>query len=120
MESASLGADAVLLIARILSPLAVKGLLDAAREYGMAIDGNSRSQDLEKALKCDAQIIGINNRDLDTFKIDLNTTFQLAPQIPEDRVVVSESGIHSAEDVLALKRVEYSGGAGGFGADGGG
>ncbi len=104
MESASLGADAVLLIARILSPEQLKCLLDTAKEYGMdALTEIHDSGDLEKALKCGAQIIGINNRDLDTFKIDLNVTLELAPLIPEDRVVVSESGIHSVLDLLALK-----------------
>ena len=56
-----------------------------------------------KALKCDAQMIGINNRDLDTFRIDLTTTFDLAPLVPQDRVLISESGIHSGEDLLSLK-----------------
>jgi indole-3-glycerol phosphate synthase len=106
MESASFGADAVLLIARILSFSQLKNLLDTAREYGMAVLTEIHDkQDLEKALKCNARIIGINNRDLDTFKINLNTTFQLVPQIPKDRVVVSESGIHSAKDLLALKKL---------------
>ncbi|HKI49046.1 MAG TPA: indole-3-glycerol phosphate synthase TrpC [Desulfobacteria bacterium] len=104
MESASFGADAVLLIVRILAATQLKDLLDAAGECGMAVLTEIHdTQDLEKALNCDAQIIGINNRDLDTFKINLNTTFQLVPQIPKDRVVVSESGIRSAEDVQALK-----------------
>ena len=103
-ESASLGADAVLLIARILSAAQLKELLDAAGEYGMAVLTEIHdAADLEKALKCDAQIIGINNRDLDTFRIDPTTTFDLAPLVPGDRAVVSESGIHSGEDLLALK-----------------
>ena len=59
-------------------------------------------QDLEKAMDCDAQIIGINNRDLDTFEINPNTTLELAPLIPPDRVVISESGIHSGKDIQAL------------------
>jgi len=103
-ESAKFGADALLLIARILSFEQLKNLLDAAREYGMAVLTEIHDEtDLEKALRCNAQIIGINNRDLDTFKINLNTTFELGPHIPEDRVVVSESGICSVEDMLALK-----------------
>jgi len=103
-ESASFGADAVLLIARILSAEQLKCLLDAAKEYGMAVLTEIHDKkDLEKALKCDAQIIGINNRDLDTFKIHLNTTLDLAPLIPKDRVVVSESGIRSGKEVMAFK-----------------
>jgi indole-3-glycerol phosphate synthase len=104
VESAKFGADALLLIARILSVEQLKHLLDTAREYNMDVlteihDG----QDLEKALKCDAQAIGINNRDLDTFEISLNTTLELVSQIPDDRLVISESGIHSEQDIHALK-----------------
>jgi indole-3-glycerol phosphate synthase len=103
-ESARFGADAVLLIARLLSVGQLKSLLDASREYGIeALTEIHDKMDLEKALKCDAQIIGINNRDLDTFEINTNTTLELAPLIPADRVVVSESGIHSNKDILALK-----------------
>jgi indole-3-glycerol phosphate synthase len=103
-ESARFGADAVLLIARILSVGQLKSLLDASREYGIeALTEIHDKMDLDKALKCDAQIIGINNRDLDTFEINTNTTLELAPLIPADRVVVSESGIHSNKDIPPLK-----------------
>jgi indole-3-glycerol phosphate synthase len=104
VESAAFGADAVLLIARILSPSQLKDLLDAAGEYKMAVLTEVHDEmDLEKALKCDAEIIGINNRDLDTFRIDPNTTLKLMPHIPETRVRVSESGIRSGRDLSALK-----------------
>ena len=104
MESAQFGADAVLLIARILSRQQLKTLLDAARERGISVLTEIHNEeDLQKALHCDARIIGINNRDLDTFGIDLNTTFELAPLIPKDRVVVSESGIHSGDDMHTFK-----------------
>ncbi len=106
VESASFGADAVLLIARILSPSQLKDLLDAAGEYKMAVLTEVHDEmDLEKALKCDAEIIGINNRDLDTFRIDPNTTLKLMPHIPETTVRVSESGIRSGEDLTALKEL---------------
>ena len=62
-------------------------------------DGN----DLEKAMACGARIIGINNRDLDSFKVDINTTFKLAPEIPEDCILVSESGIKNKEDIFSLR-----------------
>ncbi len=103
-ESASFGADAILLIARILSFEQLKDLLGVSRNYGIAVltEVHDR-EDLEKALTCDADIIGINNRDLDTFKIDLNTTFQLAPLVPEDRLLVCESGIGSDQDIALLK-----------------
>ncbi|MBW2708970.1 MAG: indole-3-glycerol phosphate synthase TrpC [Deltaproteobacteria bacterium] len=103
-ESAAFGADAVLLIARILSVEQLKCLFDTTREYGMAalIEIHDQ-QDLKKALACDAHIIGINNRDLDTFEINTHTTLELAPLIPPDRVVVSESGIGSRQDIQAFK-----------------
>ena len=59
--------------------------------------------DLEKTLKCGADIIGINNRDLDTFTVDINTTFALAPLVPEDRTLISESGINNKADIMSLK-----------------
>ena len=103
MESARFGADAVLLIARILSVDQLKSLLCAAREYGIkALIEIHDEEDLEKALDCNAKIIGINNRDLDTFEISLNTTHKLAPLIPSDKVLVSESGIHTDQDMTAF------------------
>ena len=102
-ESARFGADAVLLIARILSVEQLKRLLDASREYGIeSLTEIHDKMDLEKALKCDAQIIGINNRDLDTFEINTNITLELTPLIPPDRVVISESGIRSSRDIQVL------------------
>lgn len=104
MESARYGADAVLLIARILSVVQLKNLLDASREHGLkTLIEIHDEEDLEKALDCDAKIIGINNRDLDTFEINLNTTLKLAPRIPSNRVLVSESGIHTGQDMLPFK-----------------
>jgi indole-3-glycerol phosphate synthase len=63
---------------------------------------HSRS-DLEKALACGAEVIGINNRDLDSFKVDINTTIKLAPLVPPHCVRVSESGINEEEDIRALQ-----------------
>jgi len=103
-ESARFGADAVLLIARILSLEQLKNLLDASQKWGIsALTEIHDKRDLEKALDCDSHIIGINNRDLDTFEINLNTTLELAPLIPADRVVISESGIHSGKDMQAFR-----------------
>ena len=103
IESARFGADAVLLIARILSVEQLRSLRDASHQCGMkALIEIHDEEDLEKALDCDAQTIGINNRDLDTFEINTNTTLELAPLIPPDRVVISESGIRSSRNIQAL------------------
>ena len=103
-ESRAYGADAVLLIASFLSLETLKTLLAACRDSGMAAltEVHSR-EDLEKAIEGGADIIGINNRDLNTFEVRLDTTFELAPLIPEDRIVVSESGIHHGKDIRLLK-----------------
>jgi len=104
VEEASLyGADAALLIARILSTRQVKDLISACREFGLVplTEVHDRS-DIDKALECGADIIGINNRDLDTFKIDLTATIRLAPFIPENCVIVGESGINNEKDIRAL------------------
>ena len=97
-------ADAILLIARILSRQQLKELISMCRELGMAaLTEIHDHDDLEKALSCDAEIIGINNRDLDSFEVDIRTTFELAPQVPSDHVLVSESGISNGGDVRSLK-----------------
>ena len=98
------GADAVLLIARILSQPQLTEYIALCRELGMTplTEVHSR-RDLEKALACGAEIIGINNRDLDSFMIDIDTTFKLAPLIPHHCVRVSESGITAEDDILAMK-----------------
>lgn len=98
------GADAVLLIARILSQQQLTEYTALCRELGMTpLTEVHSADDLEKAVAGGAEVIGINNRDLDTFKVDINTTFELAPLIPSHCVRVSESGISSQEDVRALK-----------------
>jgi indole-3-glycerol phosphate synthase len=97
------GADAVLLIARILSQQQLTEYIDLCRELGMAALTEVHSRDdLEKAVASGAEIIGINNRDLDSFKVDIDTTFKLAPLVPNNCVLVSESGITTKGDIRAL------------------
>ena len=104
-ESRLWGADAVLLIASILSKQQLKELLTAVKELGMAaLTEVHDRRDLKKAVDCHARIIGINNRNLDTFEVDLRTTMDLAPMLPHNQIVVSESGIHHKEDILFLKQ----------------
>lgn len=102
-EALFYGADAVLLIARILSQQQLAEYIDLSRELGMTPLTEIHSRDdLEKAVACGADTIGINNRDLDNFKVDISTTFKLAPLIPNHCVRVSESGI-TEESIIALK-----------------
>ncbi|MBI3609099.1 MAG: indole-3-glycerol phosphate synthase TrpC [Nitrospirae bacterium] len=103
-EARAFGADAVLLIATILDDARLKDFLALASDLAMAglIEVHTEAE-LERALQTDARLIGINNRDLTTFKTDLETTFRLIRGIPEDRIVVSESGIARREDVERLR-----------------
>lgn len=104
-ESFLHGADAVLLIARLLSHRQLSDLLAACNEFGLApLTEIHDRDDLEKAVACGARIIGINNRDLDTFKVDIKTTLDLAPMIPESCVVIGESGITTQQDIRLLKK----------------
>jgi len=103
-EARVAGADAVLLIAAALSQAELTDFFSLASTLGLHVLLEVHNQtELERALLTDAPIIGINNRDLKTFKVDLSVTTQLAHQIPNDRVIVSESGIHDARQLRFLK-----------------
>lgn len=102
-ESALSGADAILLIAAALERGMLKALLREARSLGMdTIIEVHDERDLDKALGIDADIIGINNRNLKTLEVDLNTTRELMPKIPADKIVIAESGVREPEDVRSL------------------
>ena len=102
-EARAKTADAILLIAAILELKQTEEYLHLARELGLSVLFEVHDfAELETALRIHAPVIGINNRNLKTLAIDLNTTFELKKEIPEDRIVVSESGIRTREDVLRL------------------
>ena len=104
-ESRFYEADAVLLIARILSKNQLKELLVFSKELGLTpLTEIHDHDDLEKAYDCGAEVIGINNRNLDTFEVSLRTTLDLAPLVPKGRILVSESGISDKEDIQLLGR----------------
>ncbi|MEA3489574.1 MAG: indole-3-glycerol phosphate synthase TrpC [Candidatus Omnitrophota bacterium] len=103
-ESAVAGADAILLIAQILTQEELNRYLGISKDLGMDVLVEVHNEeDAEKALNASASIIGINNRDLTTFNIDISTTQRLLRLIPETKVIVSESGIESYEQVMFLK-----------------
>jgi len=110
MESRAAGADSFLLIASLLDKARLRLLIDQGRQWGMEplVEVHSLPE-LFKALESGARIIGINNRDLGTFRVDLNVTLQLIKHIPRDRIVVSESGISARDEVLRLKAVGVAG-----------
>jgi indole-3-glycerol phosphate synthase len=101
-------ADAALLIVRILDRAQLRDYIAMAREelkLATLVEVHGEKE-LEAALDAKASIIGINNRDLDTFKVTLETTARLRPLIPADRVVVSESGISKRDDLVLLKAMK--------------
>jgi len=104
-ESRYFGADAILLIARILSVDQIKSFMHLAKKINMdSIVEIHDENDLEKALLSGAEIIGINNRDLDTFKVSIENTFRLIARIPREIVKISESGISSKEDIIKIRK----------------
>ncbi len=104
LETRAWGADAVLLIVAILDDVLLKNLITLSHRLGMhcLLEVHDEAE-LERALKCDAQLIGINNRNLHTLVVDLDVTRRLRPLIPPGRLVVSESGIKGREDTEKLK-----------------
>ncbi|MBU3161187.1 indole-3-glycerol phosphate synthase TrpC [Clostridium frigoris] len=107
-QSVALGSDAILLIAAVLKDK-LKSYYELASSLGLHCLVEVHDQaEIELALECDCKIIGINNRDLNNFNVDIHTTEKLMKDIPKDKIVVSESGISSINDVLYLKSIGAS------------
>ena len=104
LESRAIGADCVLLIAAALADSQLAELNAAALELKLdvLIEVHDRDE-LERSLGLGNRLVGINNRDLRSFETRLDTTLQLLPHVPDDRLVISESGIHTAADVALLR-----------------
>ena len=104
VEAAAAGADAVLLIVAALPEERLEALLKTAETYQLdALVEVHTLAELDRALETDARIIGINNRDLGTFEVDLGVTEKLSEEVPQEIVLVSESGIRTAEDLARIK-----------------
>ncbi len=108
VEAAALGADAILLITAILETTQLRQFRELAEQYGLDVlvevhDG----EELDRAIESGASIIGVNNRDLRTFTVRLETSLELAERMPAGVLAVSESGIHSAADVRLLSSAGY-------------
>jgi indole-3-glycerol phosphate synthase len=105
-ESRAYGADAILLIVSILTLVKLSELLKLSRSLGMSclVEVHNENE-LTIALRTEARIIGINNRDLTTMKTDITTTERLRPIIPTDRLIVSESGIKGRRDMEILEKL---------------
>jgi len=102
-EARAAGADAVLLIVAALDDETLAALHRLAQALGMAALVEVHDEDeLQRALAIEPRVIGVNNRDLHTFQVDLATTARLRPRIPDEVVLVAESGVHAPADVVRL------------------
>ena len=102
-QARAMGASAVLLICAILTDEELKGYRELAESLGMhALVETHDEEEIKRAIDSGAQIIGVNNRDLRTFTVDVNTSLRLKKLVPDDRVFVSESGIKTPEDIKRL------------------
>jgi indole-3-glycerol phosphate synthase len=109
VESRALGADCILIIMAGVSDAAAIEIESAAISYGMDVLIEVHQEDeLERALKLRSRLIGINNRDLRTFKTSLEVSERLAPLVPRDRIVVGESGLNTPSDLARLSRIGIS------------
>ena len=105
-ESRSLGADCILIIMASVEDAQAAELEDAALGWDMdALIEVHDEKEMERALRLKSSLIGVNNRNLKTFETSLSTTERLAPMIPDGRVLVAESGLHSTDDLARLAKV---------------
>ncbi len=103
-QSRAMGADAILLIAAALTPKQMQAFETLAHSFGMAVLVEVHNgEELDAALQLTTPLIGVNNRNLHTFEVNLQTTLDLLPRIPDDRIVVTESGILKAADVKGMR-----------------
>ena len=109
-EAKILGADAILLIAGVLDEITLMRCVNLAHNLGMsAIVETHSSMQVKKALRVGAKIIGVNNRDLRDFSVDLNTTLKLRDMVDDDVIFISESGIKTREDIELLEKHRVNG-----------
>ncbi len=109
VEARALDADCILIIMASVDDTLAADLLAAAHQWGMdALIEVHDQAELDRALKLDGKLIGINNRDLRTFETTLATTEKLAPRIPKDKIVVGESGLFTPDDLAQLARANVN------------
>lgn len=110
VESKAMGADVILLIAKILNPEQVKALTATAHSLGLEVVLEVQDEkDIKEHAHIPTDIIGVNNRNLEDFSVNLENSARLASLLPEDRIKIAESGIRSAEDIHYLRKAGFRG-----------
>lgn len=109
-QSKVIGADCILLICSLLEENKLARYLELCNELGLsALVEAHNEEEVRKAIACKARIIGVNNRDLKTFQVDLNNSLRLRRLVPENTLFIAESGIKSAEDIEVLRKAKIDG-----------
>ncbi len=108
-EARAMGADVILLIAACLTPDEVKRLAAYAKDLGLEVLLELHAEEELEHICEETEIIGINNRDLKTFKVDIERSLRMAEHIPADKIKVAESGINSIENILLFKQNGFRG-----------
>jgi indole-3-glycerol phosphate synthase len=109
VESKAMGADVILLIAACLTPGEVKALATSAKELGLEVLLEIHNEEELEHICDEVDIVGVNNRDLKTFTVDINLSIRLSDKIPPDKLKISESGISDVNSILQLKEYGFKG-----------
>lgn len=109
MQAKAYGADVILLIAAILTPARVKELCTEAKKYGMEVLLELHEENELGHICDDVDMVGINNRDLRTFAVDINRSIELSKKIPSDKIKIAESGINNAETICTFRNAGFKG-----------
>jgi len=108
-EAKSLGADVILLIAACLTPTQVKEFAALSKELGLEVLLEIHNEEELEHICDEVDFVGVNNRNLKTFEVDINTSLQLFPHIPKDKLAIAESGISNTNTIVTLKEAGFKG-----------
>jgi indole-3-glycerol phosphate synthase len=109
VEARAMGADVILLIAACLTPQRVKELATFAKSLQLEVLLEIHNEEELQHICAETEIVGVNNRDLKTFTVDINRSIQLSKKIPADKIKIAESGIHDIETIITFKNAGFRG-----------